>query len=207
MQHSGNREPRNDTEMWHFSHRFVMPTSGRRTTNPSSAIAAGCALALLWVSPARAEPVAKPLAALQQCRTVVDTQARLACYDKTADALLAATASGETVVIEREQLRSARKGLFGFSFPRIGFLDGNGSNGQPAPETTRLETKLTGVRSLGYGKWRFTIDGGALWETTETYQGFDDPAPGAAMVIEKGALGSYYAKIGKERRVQVRRIG
>ncbi len=156
---------------------------------------------------AQTPPVAKPVAALQQCRSVADPQARLACYDKAVDVLTAATASGETLVVERTEVRKARKGLFGFTMPRIGFLSGRDDNEEDKADASRLETKIVSGRSIGYGKWRFTVEGGAVWETVETNSGFDDPKPGATVVIEKGSLGAFYAKVGKGRRVQAKRVG
>lgn len=152
-------------------------------------------------------PVAKPVAALQQCRTIADPAARLACYDKGVDALVAATASGETVVVERTEVRKARKGLFGFTLPKIGFLSGREDSPEDVEDARRLATTVVSSRALPYGKWRFTIEGGGIWETVEVSSGFDDPKPGAAVVIEKGALGAYYAKVGKGRRVQAKRVG
>jgi hypothetical protein len=172
-------------------------------------IACSAAIAMLFATVAHAQvpPVAKPVAALQQCRSVADPQARLACYDKAVDALAAATASGETVVVERTDVRKARKGLFGFTLPRIGFLSGRDDNAEDRADASRLETTIVSGRALGYGKWRFTVEGGAIWETVETSPGFDDPRPGATVLIEKGSLGAYYAKVGKGRRVQAKRVG
>ena len=45
-----------------------------------------------------------------------------------------------------------------------------------------------------------------MWETTEDKRGFTDPKPGAAVVIERGTLGAYYAKVGRGGRAAVRRI-
>jgi hypothetical protein len=159
------------------------------------------------VAQADTPPVAKPVAALQQCRTVADPQARLACYDRAVDALAASTASGDTVIVERTDVRKARKGLFGFALPRIGFLSGREDNAEDLADAARLETTIIAGRAIGYGKWRFTVEGGAIWETVETNPGFDDPRPGAKVLIEKGTLGAYYAKVGKGRRVQAKRVG
>lgn len=152
-------------------------------------------------------PIARPVAALQQCRTLADASARLACYDKAVDALSAATAANEVVIVERTDVRKARKGLFGFTLPRIGFLTGRPDNAQDRADEAELETTITASHSFGYGKWRFTVEGGASWETTETNIGFDDPLPGRKVLLQKGSLGGYFAKVGKGRRVAAKRIG
>ena len=152
-------------------------------------------------------PVARQVTALQACRTESDSAKRLACYDKAVDVLTAATTSQEVVIVERSEVRKARKGLFGFSLPRIGFLAGRDGNAEDEADVARQETKIVSSRTVGYGKWRFVVEGGAIWETVEVNMGFDDPLPGRTVLLEKGSLGSYFAKVGKGRRVQAKRIG
>lgn len=153
-----------------------------------------------------AVPTAKPVAALQQCRTMTDTAARLACYDRAVDALNAATASNEVVIVERQEVRKVRKGLFGFSLPKVGFLTGNANNAEDKADLSELQGVITASRSIGNGKWRFSVENGGTWETVETNMGFTDPLPGRKVLLEAGSLGSYFAKVEKGRRVQARRI-
>ncbi|MEP6784401.1 MAG: hypothetical protein ABI898_01525 [Sphingomonadales bacterium] len=164
-----------------------------------------------WSAPSLAAnttvPTSKPVAALQQCRTVADPATRVACYDRAVDALTAATASNEVVIVERQEVRKVRKGLFGFSVPRIGFLTGRADNVEDKADAAELETTITASRSIGNGKWRFTVEGGATWETVETNMGFSEPLPGRKVLLEAGSLGSYFATVGKGRRVQAKRIG
>ena len=158
-------------------------------------------------TPSPPVPPAKPVTALQACRTLADATARLACYDRAVDALAAATASGDVVVVERTEVRKARKGLFGFTLPRIGFLTGKPDNAEDAADAKELATVITASRSIGNGKWRFTVEGGALWETIEANMGFNDPLPGRKVLIERGSLGAFFATVEKGRRVQAKRIG
>lgn len=153
-----------------------------------------------------AVPTAKPVAALQQCRTVTDTAARLACYDRAVDALTVATASNEVVIVERQEVRKVRKGLFGFSLPKVGFLTGQSGNAEDKADTSELQGVITASRSIGNGKWRFTVEDGGTWETLETNMGFVEPTPGRKVLLEAGSLGAYFAKVEKGRRVQAKRI-
>ena len=152
-------------------------------------------------------PMAKPVAALQACRTIADPVARVACYDRAVDTLNTATAAGDVVIVERTEVRKARKGLFGFTLPRIGFLTGKPDNAEDVADEAELETTITASRSVGYGKWRFTVEGGATWETVEASSAFRDPTPGRKVTLTKGILGAYYAKVAGGRRVQAKRIG
>ena len=153
-----------------------------------------------------AQPVAKQVSDLQACRALSDSAARLACYDRAADALTTATASQEIVIVERSEVRKTRKGLFGFTLPKIGFLAGRADNRDDQADMDRLETKVVTSRALPYGKWRFTVESGAVWDTVEASFAFDDPLPGRTVLLERGALGSYFAKVGKGRRVQAKRV-
>jgi hypothetical protein len=177
-------------------------------SKPSAALAtfAISAAITLVASSSSAEP-SRPVAALQQCRTLTDAAARLVCYDKAVDSLTASAASGETVIVDREQVRAARKGLFGFSMPKIPFLNTRTNNVQDASDDAQLESTIIAFRSVPYQKWRITIDGGAIWETIESDTRADDPVKGAKVLIEKGSLGSYYVKVGKGRRVAAKRVG
>jgi hypothetical protein len=152
-------------------------------------------------------PVARQVTALQACRTESDSAKRLACYDKAVDVLTAATTSQEVVIVERSEVRKARKGLFGFTLPKIGFLTGKDGNAEDEADAKSQEVKIVSSRQVGYGKWRFTVEGGAIWETVEAKLGFDDPLPGRTVILEKGSLGSYFAKVGKGRQVQAKRVG
>lgn len=180
---------------------IVMRNAGRLAT---IALIGLPALALAADAP---RPVPRSVAALQQCRTIADAALRVACYDKAVDALNAATAANELVMIERTEVRKARKGLFGFTVPSLNFLSGRRDNAEDRADESELETTIVSARSIGYDKWRFSVEGGGTWETVESDSGFDTPKPGAKVLLQKGSLGAYYAKIGKGRRVQAKRVG
>lgn len=151
-------------------------------------------------------PVAKQVLALQTCRAKTDTAERLACYDKAVDELSAATASQDLVVVERADVRKARKGLFGFSLPRIGFLAGRDGNEEDEADAKRFEGKIVSARALQHGMWQFSVEGGAVWMTLETSFSFKQPAPDRMVLIERGSLGSYSARVGNGGWVRVKRV-
>ena len=47
---------------------------------------------------------------------------RLACFDRAAGSLLAARDSGEVRVVDREEVQETRRGLFGFTLPKLGIF-------------------------------------------------------------------------------------
>ncbi|NJC05029.1 hypothetical protein GGQ97_000822 [Sphingomonas kaistensis] len=157
-------------------------------------------------SAAGAQPAAKDsdaLSSLSACVGLRDAARRLACYDSTAGALLKARAAGDVQVVNRREMRDVRRNLFGFALPKLPFFTGDTSQNEA---DDRLETKIVNWRSLGYGKYRMVVDGGAVWETTEASEAIDPPAAGQPITIRKGALGSYVLRINNQRGVRGRRI-
>ena len=158
-------------------------------------------------TPPPAAPTSKPIAQLNACRTETDATRRLACYDRAVDALAAATASNEVVVVERTEVRRARKGLFGFTLPSVGFLTGRKDSAEDQADAAELVTTITASHSLGYDKWSFTVESGATWVTVESSSAFAEPRVGRKVTLTKGSLGAFYAKVEGGRRVQAKRVG
>jgi hypothetical protein len=167
-------------------------------------IVAVIALGLAGPAYAADEPPAA-IKALSQCRTIADNAQRLACYDREAGALVQSVERNETVVLDKQEVRKTKRSLFGFSLPKLPFFGGDKDPDKEEPEFTQIETPLKTVRNIGYGKFRFTIDDGAQWETTEGINAF--PKPGEKVVIKKGLMGSYFIRFEGSRSVKGRRVG
>lgn len=152
-----------------------------------------------------AAPAASPQATLERCRQLSDGAARLSCYDEAVGALLDGTRAGTVSIVDRNQLREARRSLFGFSMPRLPFFSGDRSAEEQSDELT---SAIRSVRAIGGGHYRIVLeDGGAVWETTESYTNFEPPAAGQKVVIKRGSLGSYMLRIDGQRGVKGRRVG
>ncbi|MEP6339745.1 MAG: hypothetical protein ABJ070_07905, partial [Parasphingorhabdus sp.] len=79
------------------------------------------------------------------CKTISDPTRRLACFDEKVAALESATESKQVVIADREQVKEARRGLFGLSLPRIKLFGGDKDEGA---EIKEIEVKIASVRSL-----------------------------------------------------------
>lgn len=144
------------------------------------------------------------IGALQSCQAVQDNAARLACYDRAAGALVGAATKGEVAVIDRDQVRQARRSLFGFSLPEFPFFRGGEDEKEKEPK--ELVTTLAAFKSIGNGRYLFTVeDGGAVWETTESADIYD-PERGDKVTIQRGVLSSYFVQIEGQPWVRARRI-
>lgn len=172
----------------------------KRVVIVSAVLAASAAPA---IAKERVVPTSPLVAALGNCQRLSDGAARLACYDKAVPALVGASNSGDIRVVDRESVRKARRSLFGFAIPSLPFFNSDDDkDGAPA----KLDSKILNFSSIGNGFYRFTIaDGQAVWESNEAAN-IGDAKAGAPVTITRGALGSYWAKIGKQREIRVRRI-
>ena len=148
-------------------------------------------------------PISPYVNALGQCAGIADSAQRLACYDRAAPALVAASRSGEVNVVDRGQLREARRSLFGFSMPKLPFFSGDQSAGDTPDQ---IETTIKSAWDLGYGKYRIKVtEGDGVWETTEETN--HEPRSGQKIVIRRGPLGSYFLRINGNVGVKGRRVG
>jgi len=140
---------------------------------------------------------------IQICAEISDSQQRLACYDRTAPALVTASKSGEISIVDRGQLRQARRSLFGFSMPKIPFFSGD----QSASDTPdQIEGTIKSAQDIGYGKYRLVLtEGNAIWETTDETN--HEPRSGQKIVIRRGPMGSYFLRINGQAGIKGRRVG
>lgn len=171
---------------------------------PLGAFAALAAFSLPAVAkdPPRQSPL---VGALQACQAIADPAQRLACYDREAGTLLTATSKGDVAVVDKSEVRKARKSLFGFGMPKIPFFSGD-DTADVVSDT--LESTVKSASGIGYGKYRMVIaEGDAVWETTEAYGTMREPRAGDKIVIKRGPLGSFMLRIGSNRGVKGRRVG
>ena len=149
-------------------------------------------------------PPSRHLGAIEACRAIQVDSARLACFDREAGALVSASRSGELSVVNRADMRTARRSLFGFALPKLPFFAGDKS-GDEVPDT--LESTIVSARAIANGHYRMQIAAGdAVWETTETRMNLSAPRAGEKIVISKAALGSYFLRINGQNGVKGRRV-
>ena len=134
-----------------------------------------------------------------QCRAIQDSAQRLACYDRSVGALETAQKSNELYVADKAAMKEARKGLFGFSLPKLKIF-----GDEDLGDLDRLESTVAGVSS-GQRGLIFTLPDGARWAQTDKRY-MDKPKVGAKIKIQKAVLGSYMASINGKAGFRVERI-
>ncbi len=130
------------------------------------------------------------LKAVVDCRAIAEPGERLACFDKAAAALDAAEAKGDVVVVDRGQMREARKAAFGFNFQMPSFM----TQGEKEEELQRLDSTVKSARQDAHGKWSITLADGATWVQIDTEKMRKIPA-GAAVTVKTATLGSYFLTV------------
>ena len=153
-------------------------------------------------------PAARPelFRKLVDCRSVADSAARLACYDTTVSALDAAEQKRELVVVDKGQVRTARRSLFGFALPNLSiFGGGDAEDKKEAEEFSSIETKIRSAYRNAAGRWVITIDEGAQWLQIDSRDLAREPRAGLPIKISKAALGSYFAKVDGQIAIRMKR--
>lgn len=141
---------------------------------------------------------------LVACKDVKDAMARLACYDEKVAALQTAQSSNQVVIADREQVREARRGLFGLTLPRIKLFGDDSDEGDGVSE---LSAVIQTAQRAGYGKWFFVLEDGAKWVQTDSTRIYPYPKAGSEIVIKRAALGSFTAQVdGRGRSFKIKRV-
>ena len=170
---------------------------------PSSIALAAAALAAAPLLAKDKSPLPKELPpvfeAVVNCRALTSDSERLACYDRSVAALASAREKEDIVVADRATIRETKKGLFGFSLPKLKLFGGTESE-----DIEEINTTITAVRDTPDGLGQFTLADGARWKQIDGATTF--ARPGSAIRIKRAALGSYLASIDKGGFVRVVRL-
>lgn len=139
-----------------------------------------------------------------QCRSIVAPEARLACFEQATSALEKAVGAKEVTLLDRQDVRKARRSLFGFTLPRIG-LFGGGDGDDKEASAEPLETTIVGSRALANGRYELRLaEEDAVWATTDPMS--FPPKAGSKVRIRRGALGNYFIAIDGERSIRGVRV-
>ena len=142
------------------------------------------------------------LSEVSRCRTLTSDTERLACFDRAAGALDAAERQGEVVVVDRGQIREARRQLFGFEMPALPSVFARDE------EKERIDAVETTLVSAGQGldgKWLFRLADGSEWRQIDSDPVRFQNRSGMEVRVRRAALGSYQLTAGRSRAVRVRR--
>ena len=160
-------------------------------------VAAGLSVLATAAAGHAAEPEGTGERVLQrfaQCRSITDPAARLDCFDKAAGALEQAVKAKEVRIVDRGDVRKARRSLFGFTLPSLKLFGGDDAD-KDEPEFTEINATVASARAVENGRAEIVLadDTKAVWRTTDPLA--FPPRAGAKIRIRKGALGNYFMNI------------
>ncbi len=173
-----------------------------------------CLIAAVMAVPAAAadKPRQAPPAVVQKlldCRSMTDTAQRLACMDAGVAALASAVEKRDVVMADKEQVKKARRSLFGITLPSFNLFGDGKSDGEDTDELgtlNQIEGKLAGARPGPGGNWRLVLDDGSVWVQTDGRVFPRDPRAGMPIRIRRAAVGTFLANVDGQIAVRVRRI-
>ncbi|OBX19142.1 hypothetical protein A9995_08360 [Erythrobacter sp. QSSC1-22B] len=153
-------------------------------------------------SPASQVSSSDHIAELKACRGIAVEAQRLACFDRSVGAIIAAADSGEVKVVDREDVRETRRSLFGFALPRLGIF----GSVDDEEDISMLTSSITGVRRLPRDTYIITIAEGSKWQVNNAPLRLRPPEVGNSIVLKKASLGSFLIRIDGQIGVKGRRI-
>ncbi len=127
------------------------------------------------------------------CLQLMEAPVRLACFDRSAATLKAATEDHDMVVIDRAKIRSLQR-------TRPSSPEKDGSTAGPR-KFSEAKGQITSARSRGDGQWSFSLNDGSSWVTIEAPA--SPPRGGDDVHVRRAALGSFFANINGQRAVRV----
>jgi hypothetical protein len=139
---------------------------------------------------------------LTACRQVTPDAERLACFDRQVAALEAAEAAREIAVVDRQQIRRARRSLFGLTLPDLGVFGGDRDEGEDGAAVNEINSTILAVGSNADGRTTFRLADNSVWVQTEGRLG-RMPRNGEAIRVRRGPLGSYIANIAERPGIRV----
>ncbi|NEX91477.1 hypothetical protein [Caulobacter sp. 17J65-9] len=167
----------------------------------SAALLAGAARAEA-PAPARADVLQK----LSACRGLAEDAARLACFDAATAAMDAAEKKGDLVVMDRGQIREAKRQAFGLelggAFRIFDRASADGGKSEEIDEVTLTVARASRDRE---GHWVLTATDGQVWRQIDGERVNEAPKQGSKMEIRKASLGSFFLKVDGQRAIRARR--
>jgi len=149
---------------------------------------------LLAAPVVQARDEAKPRARLLQqaldCAAIKADAERLVCYDRTVAALGKGEETQEIVVTDREQMREARRSLFGLRLPSLGIF-----GGKDGDDLDKIETTISSVSRSYDGSLILSVADGARWVQTDSRAVVGNIRTGDKVTISRGTMGVYFATL------------
>ena len=150
--------------------------------------------------PLASAPPPKIFLDVVQCRAITDAAERLACFDRSVGALASAQQSKDLYVADKDAMREARRGLFGFNLPKMRIF----GDDDMEKDVDAIDSTIAAFNESQRG-YVFTLKDGARWRQTDSVY-MDRPKVGAPIRIKRAALGSFFGSISGRPGFRIERV-
>ena len=140
--------------------------------------------------------------ALVNCRSITNASERLACYDARVADMDEAEKNDELVLADKETMKEARRGLFGFSLPKLRLF----GDGEEAEGEDEIVATIDSAYQTGVGKWTIVLADGARWAQIDDKVINKEPDKGMEIKIRKATMGSFFANVAGQRAMRMKRV-
>lgn len=162
-------------------------------------LGAGVAVLLASFQPVAAQdemPEDTYVDALRACQKEADPEARLACFDSAASAIVSGSDKGDLRIVDSKEVRETRRKLFGFTLPDFGIFGHRPKDGdEKAEKIDSLTTTIAKVHSTGPDGYVITTADGAVWRIDNPPRRMMTPKVGQSLEIRNAALTSFFLRI------------
>lgn len=142
---------------------------------------------------------------LYDCQSIANNQERLACFEEAVRAIQNAEERRELSFADREQVREAKRGLFGLGNIRLGIFSRSDSGGDE-DQLNEIEANVASITKGRDGKLLIRLEDGVLWAQTDTEKVRIRELGAKIVRIRRGTLGNYVAQLDGGSTIRVRRI-
>lgn len=138
---------------------------------------------------------------LYDCRDITDPAARLTCFDREVGELQAADTQREITFADKEMVKKARRGLFGFDLPNFGLFGADDEE----EAVKSVETSVASASNTSDGGYRIAMADGSVWVQIDDKRMPLAPRPGQKIVIKSASFGTYFLSLEGRPSIRVRR--
>ena len=105
-------------------------------------------------------------------------------------------------MVDRQQIRRARRSLFGLTLPDLGIFGGDRDEGEDGAAVNEINSTILAIGSNAEGRMTYRLADESVWVQTEGRLG-RMPRSGEAIRIRRGPLGAFLANVAGRPAVRV----
>ena len=144
----------------------------------------------------------KAFDAVAACRSITDSVARLACFDRNVEAFATARSRGDVMVVDRTRVVERKRASFG-----LATVGNDVFGGGPEDRSTEVREVETTIRAVAAGRgdlWTLELANGQVWKAIETLR--FPPRPGQPIKLTTAPLGGFRASVAGRTSILVKRV-